>query len=119
MKTNINNIKYKVNLEKIKTCIPNANVFLRSLLSLWSAPYMLDRKFNPGAPNQVWESDTTFIRNKEGWVHLCAVIDLFSRKVIGWTLDKKNNSELVEVALKEALFRRGNPKRVVFHSDRG
>ena len=80
---------------------------------------ILDRKFNPEAPNQVWESDTTFIRSKEGWLHLCTVIDLFSRKVIGWSLEKKNNSELVSSALKEALFRRGYPRGVIFHSDRG
>ena len=80
---------------------------------------ILDRKFNPGAPNQVWGSDTTFIRSKEGWLHLCAVIDLFSRKIIGWSLEKKNTSKLVESALKEALFRRSYPRGVIFHSDRG
>ena len=80
---------------------------------------ILDRQFNPEAPNQVWASDTTFIRSKEGWLHLCVVIDLFSRKVVGWSLDKRNNSELVRTALKEALFRRGYPRGVIFHSDRG
>ena len=80
---------------------------------------ILNREFNPGAVNRVWGSDTTFIRSREGWLHLCAVLDLFSRKVIGWSLDKRNNSELVGSALKEALFRRGYPKGVIFHSDRG
>ena len=80
---------------------------------------LLNREFNPEAVNQVWGSDTTFIRSKEGWLHLCVVIDLFSRKVIGWSLDKRNNSELVKSALREALFRRGYPKGVIFHSDRG
>ena len=80
---------------------------------------ILNREFNPEDPNKVWGSDTTFIRSKEGWLHLCAVIDLFSRKVIGWSLEKKNNSELVEFALKEALFKRGYPRGVIFHSDRG
>ena len=80
---------------------------------------ILDRRFNPVAPNKVWGSDTTFIRSKEGWLHLCIIIDLFSRKVIGWSLGKRNSSELVGLALKESLFRRGYPKGVVFHSDRG
>ena len=80
---------------------------------------ILNRQFNPEAPNQVWGSDTTFIRSKEGWLHLCAVIDFFSRKVIGWSLGRQNNARLVESALEEALFRRGYPRGVIFHSDRG
>ena len=80
---------------------------------------ILNREFKPEAANQVWGSDTTFIRSKEGWLHLCVVIDLFSRKVIGWSLDKRNNSELVKTALREALYRRGYPRGVIFHSDRG
>ena len=61
---------------------------------------ILNREFKPEAANQVWGSDTTFIRSKEGWLHLCVVIDLFSRKVIGWSLDKRNNSELVKNSFK-------------------
>ena len=80
---------------------------------------IVNREFSPEVPNQIWGSDTTFIRSKEGWLHLCVVMDLFSRKVIGWSLEKRNDSELVRSALKEAFFRRGYPKRVVFHSDRG
>ena len=52
-------------------------------------------------------------------MHLCAVMDFFSRKIIGWSLDKRNSSELVGSALTEALFRRGYPRGVIFHSDRG
>ena len=80
---------------------------------------ILDRKFDPKVPNKVWGSDTTFIRSKEGWLHLCVIIDFFSRRVIGWSLDRRNNSELVSSALREALFRRGYPRGVIFHSDRG
>ena len=80
---------------------------------------ILNRKFKPKAANEVWGSDTTFIRSNQGWLHLCVVMDLFSRKIVGWSLDKSNNSELVESALKEAVFRRGYPTGVVFHSDRG
>ena len=80
---------------------------------------ILNREFSPKAPHQIWGSDTIFIRSKEGWLHLCVVMDFFSRKVIGWSLDKKNNSELVRFALQEALFRRAYPRGVIFHSDRG
>ena len=80
---------------------------------------VLNREFSPEASNRVWVSDTTFIRSKEGWLHLCVVIDLFSRKVIGWSLGRKNTSGLVRRALREALFRRGYPRGVIFHSDRG
>ena len=63
-------------------------------------PYnILNREFSPEAPNRVWGSDTTFIRSKEGWLHLCVVMDFFSRKIIGWSLDKRNNSKLVRSAL--------------------
>lgn len=80
---------------------------------------VLNREFRPGALNEAWGSDTTFIRSKEGWLHLCVVIDFYNKEVIGWSLDKKNNSELVRSALREALFRRSYPKGVIFHSDRG
>jgi len=80
---------------------------------------ILDRRFKAEAPNLIWVSDTTFIRSKEGWLYLCVVIDIFSRKVIGWSLGKKNNAKLVVSALREALFKRDYGEGVIFHSDRG
>lgn len=80
---------------------------------------ILDRQFQPEGTDQVWASDTTYIRSREGWLYLCVVMDLYSRQVIGWSLGKKNNSELVQTALREALFKRNYPRGVMFHSDRG
>jgi len=80
---------------------------------------ILGRRFKPAGPNLIWGSDTTFIRSKEGWLHLCVIVDFFSRKVIGWSLEKRNGAELVVSALRESLFRRDYPRGVLFHSDRG
>ena len=80
---------------------------------------VLNRRFKPERADQAWGSDTTFIRSREGWVHLCVIMDFFSRKVVGWALNKKNNADLVRSALRDALNRRSCPRGVIFHSDRG
>lgn len=92
--------------------------YKRSELSSYPSN-ILNRRFKPQRANQAWGSDTTFIRSREGWVHLCVVIDFFSRKVVGWAIGKKNNADLVRAALTDALSKRGYPRRVIFHSDRG
>ena len=80
---------------------------------------ILQRRFKPEGPDQVWGSDTTFIKSQKGWIYLCVVMDLFSKRVAGWSLSEQNNSDLVEKALQSALYSRGYPKGVLFHSDRG
>ena len=80
---------------------------------------VLNREFTPQGPNQIWGSDTAFIRSREGWVHLCVVMDLFSRRVIGWSIGMNNSAELVEEALREVLYKRDCVKGMMFHSDRG
>ena len=85
------------------------------------APNVLDRKFSVGAPNQVWVGDLTYIPTAEGWRFLAVVIDLFSRKVVGWSMRPDMQRELVVDALDMAWFGR-NPGRqtgLIFHSDRG
>ena len=85
------------------------------------APNVLDRKFSVGAPNQVWVGDLTYIPTAEGWLFLAVVIDLFSRKVVGWSMRPDMQRELVVDALDMAWFGR-NPGRqtgLIFHSDRG
>ena len=85
------------------------------------APNVLDRNFNVAAPNQVWVGDLTYIRTAEGWLFLAVVIDLFSRKVVGWSMRSDMQRELVLDALDMAWFGR-NPGRqtgLIFHSDRG
>jgi putative transposase len=89
--------------------------------SLPIAPNVLDRKFSVGSPNQVWVGDLTYIPSAEGWLFLAVVIDLFSRKVVGWSMRPDMQRELVLDALDMAWLAR-NPGRqtgLIFHSDRG
>ncbi len=83
------------------------------------APNLLDRRFRPGAPNQVWTSDITYLWTDEGWLYLDIVLDLFNREVIGWSIKPRMTSELVTDALTMAWFRRRPAPGVIHHSDRG
>jgi transposase InsO family protein len=80
---------------------------------------ILSREFSRQRRNEVWTSDITYIRTDEGWLYLAAVIDIYSRKVIGWQLDKNLNSDLVERALENALMDRQVGSGIIFHSDQG
>jgi len=85
------------------------------------APNLLNRNFSPAAPNQAWVGDFTYIPTEEGWLFLAVVIDLFSRKVVGWSMRPDMQRTLVIDALEMAWFRR-NPGKLaglIFHSDRG
>ncbi len=85
------------------------------------AENLLNRKFQPTVPNAVWTSDITYIATDEGWLYLAVVIDLFSRQIVGWSMQPHMRRELVMDALRMAWFRRqpGKEARVIFHSDRG
>ena len=83
------------------------------------APDRLKRQFKVDRPNMAWVSDTTFIPTREGWLYLAVILELYSRQVIGWSMGKKNDTELVEEALTMALWRRGRAFDVVVHSDQG
>jgi putative transposase len=85
------------------------------------APNVLDRKFIVAAPNQAWVGDLTYISTEEGWLFLAVVIDLFSRKVVGWSMRPDMQRELVLDALDMAWLGRnpGKQKGLIFHSDRG
>jgi len=85
------------------------------------APNLLDRNFTPAAPNQAWVGDFTYIATEEGWLFLAVVIDLFSRKVIGWSMRPDMHRNLVIDALEMAWFQRNPSKQagLIFHSDRG
>ena len=80
---------------------------------------ILSQEFTRHKSNEVWTSDITYIRTDEGWLYLAAVIDIYSRKVIGWQLDKNLNSDLVERALENALMDRKVESGIIFHSDQG
>ena len=83
------------------------------------APNLLNRDFTAQAPNTVWTSDITYIATDEGWLYLTAVIDLFSRQVVGWSMKEHMQTSLVTDALRMAWFRRRPAPGLIFHSDRG
>jgi transposase InsO family protein len=83
------------------------------------APNVLDRKFETKAPNQAWVTDVTYIATDEGWLYLAAILDLFSRRVVGWATSATNDRALVLDALEHALRSRRPVAGVVHHSDRG
>jgi len=80
---------------------------------------ILNRNFNTTTINQKWVEDITYIHTDEGWMYLAVVIDLYSRAVIGWSMNKRMKKTLVCDALMMALFKRKFPKGVIVHSDRG
>ncbi len=80
---------------------------------------LVRRDFKPGTPNQVWISDITYITTREGWLYLAVVLDLRSRRVLGYQMSDRINTQLVKDALTMAsTHRRGHTRGVVFHSDR-
>ena len=79
----------------------------------------LNRQFNATEPNQRWVSDITYIHTVEGWLYLATIMDLFSRKIIGWSMSHRMKESLVMDALKMALFRRKINSSLLLHSDRG
>ncbi|CDT76165.1 IS3 element protein InsF [Vibrio coralliirubri] len=83
------------------------------------APNLLEQDFTTTAPNQKWAGDITYLATSEGWMYLAVIIDIYSRQVIGWSMSTRMTATLVCDALSMALFRRGLPKDVIIHSDRG
>jgi putative transposase len=84
-----------------------------------TAPNFLARRFSAAAPNQKWVTDITYIPTDEGWLYLAAIVDLFSRRVVGWAMEPNLFDRLTIKALKMALGRRQPPAGMVHHSDRG
>lgn len=80
---------------------------------------LLQQDFNAKKPNEKWVTDISYIPTDEGWLYLCVVIDLYSRAVIGWSMDKRMKAKLVCEALEMALFRRHFPTGTIVHSDKG
>lgn len=87
--------------------------------SLPVAPNLLDRNFHVDRPNAVWCVDVSYLWTVEGWLYLAVIIDLFSRKVVGWAMDSSLKTGLVTEALVMAYFRRKPSKGLLHHSDRG
>jgi len=79
----------------------------------------LDRGFWAAAVNQKWVSDITYVATAQGWLYLCVVVDLYSRRVVGWSMGTSLATELVIAAFTMAVMRRRPPRGLMFHSDRG
>jgi putative transposase len=80
---------------------------------------LVDRKFSAEAPNQVWVADITYLRTWQGWLYLVAVQDLYSRRIVGWSMADHMRAELVTDALEMALARRRPAPGLIWHSDQG
>lgn len=82
------------------------------------APNLLNREFSPKKPHLVWVTDITYCATRDGWMYLCTYIDLFSRKVVGWSMSSRMTANLVIDAFRMGVFRQGKAPLMV-HSDRG
>jgi putative transposase len=82
-------------------------------------PNKLEQEFSALGPDRIWVTDITYINTTEGWLHVAVVIDLFSRKVVGWSMGHTITTDLVLTALHGALWRRRPKNRVMIHSDQG
>ena len=82
-------------------------------------PNILDRVFEAPAADQIWASDITYIRTGEGWLYLAAVLDVFSRQIVGWSMDSYIDHVLVLNAIHQAIGRRNPVDGCILHSDRG
>jgi len=83
------------------------------------ADNVLDRQFQAEAPNQKWLADFTYIWTAEGWLYVAAVLDLYARRIVGWSMQESMTSQLVADALMMAVWRRGKPVELLHHSDQG
>lgn len=83
------------------------------------ADNLINQDFNPKKPNQVWAGDVTYLRTHEGWMYLAIVMDLYSRRIVGWAIDKRMTVDLVSRAMQMAINLRAPGKGLIFHSDRG
>ena len=83
------------------------------------APNLLEQDFTASAPNKKWMTDFTYIDTREGWLFLAGVLDAYSRKIVGWSMSDKHDTELVTAALQMALLQRQPGAGLIHHSDRG
>ena len=98
---------------------PGAHAYKTATVERPDIPNILDRNFRVGEPNRVWCGDITYIWAGNRWCYLAAVIDLYSRRLVGWAMSQTADAELVTKALDMAWEQRGRPTGVLFHSDQG
>lgn len=123
------NIGYQVSRRRVCKLMKAENLYCKttrkfkittdSKHNLPVAPNILNRHFSPSQPNQAYVGDITYIPTTEGWLYLAIVIDLFSRQVVGWAMDKYMKAVLVNEALLMAIWKRKLPRGLISHSDRG
>ena len=94
-------------------------VTTRSKHRHWIAPNRLQRDFCTSQPNAVWVGDVTFINTRRGWLYLSVLLDLFSRKVVGWSMGQRNNGQLVVDCLTMAIQHRRPESGLIHHTDQG
>lgn len=83
------------------------------------AANLVNRKFSADKPNRLWSSDITYIWTKEGWLYLSVVLDVYSRRIVGWSMNRRLTKELVIDAVNQALSYRTPNQEMIFHSDQG
>lgn len=123
----LNALGYPVGIRKTKGLMKEAEVFYRKKYkattnSKHSKPLfdnVLNRQFKVERPDKAYTSDITYVHTQEGWMYLAVVIDLFSRKVVGWSMGSRMTADLVCNALKMALWQRKPGRGLIVHSDRG
>ena len=87
--------------------------------SNYISPNLLEQNFRVNSPNEVWVADITYINTYEGWLYLAVVLDLYSRKIVGWSMSNRMTSQLVINSLENAITDRKPEVGLIFHSDRG
>lgn len=91
----------------------------RSRVGATMAPNRLERCFSAEQPDRVWVGDVTFIPTRQGWLYLAVLLDLYSRRVVGWSMSERNDTPLVSAALEMALAQRQPAPGLIHHTDRG
>lgn len=94
-------------------------VTMQSRQAQYSADDLVGRDFTSSAPNQIWVGDVTHISTLSGWLYVAVLIDLYSRKVVGWSMSTQNNGELVMACLEMAIEQRRPKPGLIHHTDRG
>lgn len=114
-----NRIARLMKLENLKAQVGYKKPRYRGGTVAMMSANLLEQNFTVERPNQTWVTDITYIRTQEGWLYLAVVIDLFSRQVVGWSMQPRMHTDLVIQALLMAVWRRKPEQRVIVHSDQG
>lgn len=129
MRENLRGEGFEIGRERVRRLMKQLNLQVKrkrryqvttdSKHTLPVARNVLNRDFSPSAPNQAWATDITFVWSQQGWIYLAVVIDLYSRRVVGWSIDRRMKKALVIRALMMAINLRQPPPGLIHHSDRG